>query len=124
MRKGMDTRIRYILASLLGASSSVLVWYLVASSHLIFSQLGASGLVPSVFASVVGGFVTASISPDNKIKMSAIIGFCVSLPMLLYLLNNGLSHHGRNPFFWYWPIYIFPLFCIGGLLGRGVWRHA
>lgn len=124
MRKVIVTRLRYILALQLGIFGSVFVWYLIASFSPMFVQLGGSGLVPSAVASIFGGFVTASISPSNKVRVAAIAGFCISLPMYFYLFRYGLSHHGRNPFFWYWPIYVLPLFCLGGFLGRGVWRYS
>ncbi|WP_156879045.1 hypothetical protein [Oceanobacter kriegii] len=124
MRKEMNTKLRYILAWVLGISISFFAWYQIALAHPIFTQLGASGLVAPIAASLLGGFVVSVVSPSHKISMSVAVGFVVALPMLLFLLRNGFSHLGRNPFFWYWPVYVIPFFSIGGFLGRGIWRHA
>ena len=119
----MNAMLRYILAVILGIGISVLSWQYISTIHPIFIKLQASGLVAPVFSSILGGFVVAVLSPNYKIRMSALIGSILSVPILFYLLHNGFSHLGRNPFFWYWPAYVIPSFIVGGFLGRGLWRH-
>lgn len=124
MRKYMNTKLRYLIAFIFGIGGAYLAWSQITLSHPMFFQIGASGLISPISASIFGGFIVASISPRYKIRMSAIVGLIVALPLLLFLLRNGFSHYGRNPFFWYWPVYVTPFFCLGGFLGRNVWRHA
>lgn len=118
----MNIKLRYVLAVILGISVSVTVWLQIASAHPIFAQLQLSGLIAPVAASILGGFIVSVVSPKHKIRLSALVGFVVTLPMLVFMLNDGFSHFGRNPFIWYWPVYIVPFFCVGGFLGRNIWR--
>ena len=124
MRKEMNSRLRYLLAWIAGISITIFAWYLIATTHPTFTKLSIIGLVPSVAASILGGFVVACLSPKYKVKMALSVGFVVALPMLVFLLHSGFSHYGRNPFFWYWPVYVIPFFVVGGILGRGTCRHA
>jgi len=124
MRKNMKTKLRYLIAFVLGIGAAYFVWSQITLSHPIFFQLGASGLIAPISASIFGGFIVASISPEHKIRMSAIAGLIVALPLMFFLFRNGFSHYDRNPFFWYWPVYVLPFFYLGGFLGRNVWRHA
>lgn len=123
MRKSMNKKLRYVLAIIWGTSISVFVWYQIVFSHPIFMQLGASSLIAPIAASLFGGFIVAWVSPSHEVRISTAVGFILFLPMLVFLLRNGFSHFSRNPFFWYWPIYITPFFCLGGFLGRRVSRH-
>jgi inner membrane protein involved in colicin E2 resistance len=120
--KGMNKKLRYILAIVLGIVGAVFVWYQITLSHTIFTWFGTSALVAPIAASVLGGFIVGAVSPTHKVSLSTAVGLIVALPMLFYLFRNGFSHHGRNPFIWYWPFYVIPFFGLGGFLGRGVWR--
>lgn len=119
----MNTKSRYISAWLLGICTTIITWNLVTLAYPIFMQFSISALIAPIIASILGGLVVAIFSPRHKVIMSAAVGFAISLPLLLFLLRNGLSHFDRNPFFWYWPVYVMPFFCVGGYLGRSIWRH-
>jgi hypothetical protein len=120
----MNTRSRYILAWVLGIGVSVLAWYGISMSHRIFTHFGIGALVAPIVAGILGGAVVSIFAPKNKISMSAAVGFVVVSPIFYLLLHKGFNHFGRNPFIWYWPIYVIPSFIIGGIMGRNIWRHA
>ena len=119
----MNTKLRYISAWLLGICITIFTWNFITLALPIFMQFSISALIAPIIASILGGLVVAIFSPRHKVIMSAAVGFAISLPLLLFLLRNGLSHFDRNPFFWYWPVYVMPFFCVGGYLGRSIWRH-
>lgn len=116
--------VRMATAFTLGIGAAVLSWYFIGQLHSSFMQLTLLGLVPPVASGLIGGVVTAAITPNRKTVSATAAGVILTLPLLAFLLRNGLSHFGRNPFLWYWPVWLVPSFAIGGFLMKGKSKNA
>jgi hypothetical protein len=120
----INNSIRIVFAFVFGIGAAVFVWYLIGQSHHSFTQLGFLGLVPPIASGVIGGAITSTIAPNRKAIYATMAGLILVLPLLAFLLRNGFSHFGRNPFFWYWPIWLLPSFAVGGFLAQSKQKNA
>ena len=71
------------------------------------------GQLAPVIAGFVAGGVTAYISKKNDMLAATIVGLILTAPTIMFLIQNGFSHNGRNVFLWYWPIYLLPATVFG-----------
>jgi len=111
---------RFWLSPVIGISVCVAVWVIVVDIHPIFSRMAASGLVPVFVAGILGGLTVAVISPTRKVLVSFLAGLFLTVALLLLFSRQGPGP--RNPWFWYWPIWLVPSYVIGGYLGRRYWQ--
>lgn len=103
-----------------GVTSAVglaaLVYLGVSSIHPIFSMLAMSALVPVVFAGLTGGFVCGLFVRPRKIWVAAIMGMACAFLLLGCMVLFGFYPGHRNPWIWFWPIWLVPSFTVGGAL--------
>jgi hypothetical protein len=114
--------VRFLGGALLGVGSAIGVFMLLVSIDLPLWRVAGTVLVPAIVAGVIGGFISGLVAPHHKVLLSTTVGIAISTVMLAFLLRNGLSHSGRNPFFWYWPAWVAPSFLVGGILSRRMGR--
>jgi hypothetical protein len=87
-------------------------------------QLAPSGILPSVAAGVLGGFVAGLFAPRHKVIFAASVGLSLTVALLGSMAARRMYADGRNPFIWYWPAYFVLSFILGGFLSRKLWRGA
>lgn len=111
-------RVRYFAAVLIGVGVAVSCWFLIATAHPIFHGYQPSALIPPVLAGLLGGMAAALLAPRHKVVIAVLCGVLIAGPFLGWLLRNGFSHFGRDPVYWYWPVWLIPAFALGGFMMR------
>jgi len=119
----MKNKIRFWLAGPLGITAGVVVWIQLSTLDHTFIHLTLSGISRNIVAGICGGFVSGLVSPYRKISVAALAGCLLAAVLLSFMLKHGFSHLGRNPFLWYWPVYLPVFFTMGGFLARGLWTQ-
>jgi hypothetical protein len=115
---------RYIGAVVLGIGSSIAAWLAVSNTLPIFSAFAPSGLVPTIVAGVLGGFICGAVAPRHKMALAAIVGLALAASLICIMVLTHMNALNRNPLLWYWPVYLLPTFAVGGILSRGVRTRA
>ena len=117
----MISVLRYVLGAILGISVAVTAWIVTGSAHIIFQQLTVAGLIPTIVAGFLGGFVTGLFAPRHKVAFASIVGVALAAPLFAFLLRHGFSHGSRPILLWYFPVWLPLLFAVGGYLSRSTW---
>jgi hypothetical protein len=99
---------------------SVLAWLFVSSIHPVFWEFAASALVPVIVGGVLGGVTSSVIAPKHKVLVASLAGLSLSGALLMVLFRHDIVRF-REPWIWYWPVWLIPSFAIGGYLSRRYW---
>ncbi|MDB4263010.1 hypothetical protein N9842_02255 [Porticoccaceae bacterium] len=111
-------KLRFIASSIVGPLAAVLIWAGIVSYGGPFSGMSILGLAPVIFAGVSGGIVSALIASSKKLQFTIAIGIIFGIGLLAVMFSGDrFPLLGRNPFFWYWPVWLIPSFAIGGVIG-------
>jgi len=115
-------KLKHLLALIIGMTAMFGIWLIVVNAHVVFTRPSLMGLIPALLSGFLGGGLTAIVAPNHNVKTAFMAATIVTSPMLYFLLHDGLSHSVRNPFFWYWPIYVPFAAIVGALLAVNRWR--
>ena len=119
MHKPNTTLNRYLLGLILGFGVAFVVWIVLLNVTPGAGTMSLKGLVPVFGAGLVGGIVAAVVAPSHKSVVAITLGFIVGGSLVAAIM---LSRHfplgGRNPLFWYWPMWFIPAFACGGFIGQ------
>ena len=113
--------IRFPLGAFFAITVAFGVWYVITAIHPIFTVLAISGLIPTVLAGLIGGFIAALFAPSNKVAFSAFLGFAIAGTLLVLMILFHYQPASRNLLLWYWPLWLVPCFAVGGFLARKPW---